>query len=72
MEIQEKKLRCKMSTFKTDLSFNQWVEKYKVSHGYIEPTKYYQNNPSCGITPYAPKEKFMDIVRRNLVSLFAK
>jgi hypothetical protein len=72
MEIQEKKLRCKMSDFKTPLTFNEWVEKYKVSHQYIEPTKYFQNNPSCGITDYAPKETFFDLFRRNLVSLFAK
>lgn len=42
--MEENKLRCKMSTFKTDLSFNEWVEKYNVSSNYIEPTKYYQGN----------------------------
>jgi hypothetical protein len=31
------------------LTFNEWCEKYKVSSRYIEPTKYYQKNPSCGI-----------------------
>ena len=72
MENQEKKLRCRMSTFQTDLSFNEWVQKYKVSHGYIEPTKYFQGNVSAGITPQVPKEKFLDIVRRNLLLVFAK
>jgi hypothetical protein len=40
----EKKLRVKESTFKTALTFNEWVEKYNVSRDYIEPTKYYQGN----------------------------
>lgn len=40
----EKKLRVKESTFQTNLSFNEWVEKYNVSGGYIEPTKYFQGN----------------------------
>jgi hypothetical protein len=40
----EKKLRVKMSTFQTTLTFNEWVDKYNVSSGYIEPTKYFQGN----------------------------
>lgn len=40
----EKKLRVTPSKFKPTLTFNEWVEKYKVSSGYIEPTKYYQGN----------------------------
>lgn len=40
----EKKLRVKQSTFQTTLSFNEWVDKYGVSSGYIEPTKYFQGN----------------------------
>lgn len=40
----EKKLRVKESTFQTNLSFNEWVEKYNVGSGYIEPTKYFQGN----------------------------
>jgi hypothetical protein len=40
----EKKLRVKMSTFQTTLTFNEWVDKYNVSRGYIEPTKYFQGN----------------------------
>ena len=40
----DKKLRVKHSDFKTNLTFNEWVEKYNVSSGYIEPTKYYQGN----------------------------
>ena len=51
MENQENKLRVKLSTFQTDLSFNEWVKRYKVGSGYVEPTKYFQGNPSCGIHP---------------------
>lgn len=57
METQEKKLRCKMSTFQTDLSFNEWVAKYNVSNRYIEPTKYFQGNASSGFTPLDEKKE---------------
>lgn len=50
-QTEEKKLRVKLSTFQTDLTFNEWVEKYGVSSGYAEPTKYFQGNPSCGVQP---------------------
>jgi hypothetical protein len=40
----EKKLKVRPSTFQTTLTFNEWVEKYNVSSGYIEPTKYFQGN----------------------------
>lgn len=51
MEMQEQKLRCKMSTFQTDLSYNEWVSKYNVSSRHYEPTKYFQGNPSSGYVP---------------------
>jgi hypothetical protein len=57
MENQEKKLKCKMSTFKTDLTFNEWVQKYNVSYGYVEPTKYFQGNPSSGFIPLSEEKK---------------
>lgn len=70
MENQSK-LRVKLSTFQTDLSFNEWVEKYKVSQGYIEPTKYYQKNASSGYTEAKEvKLNGLDIIRRNIISLF--
>ena len=40
----EKKLRCKMSTFQTDLTYNEWAEQFNVSGAYIEPTPYYTGN----------------------------
>jgi hypothetical protein len=42
--MEEKKLKCKMSTFQTDMSFNEWVRAYGVSSQYVEPTKYYHGN----------------------------
>lgn len=41
----EKKLKVKTINFERRLTFNEWVEKYKVSSAYIEPTKYFQGNP---------------------------
>jgi hypothetical protein len=41
----QKNLKVRPSKFKSTLTFNEWVEKYKVSSGYIEPTKYFQGNP---------------------------
>ena len=40
----EKKLKVKLSNFKTDLSFNEWCERYNVGGHYIEPTQYYTGN----------------------------
>ena len=37
-------LRVKVSTFKTDLTFNEWSELLNVSSGYIEPTPYFTGN----------------------------
>jgi hypothetical protein len=40
----EKKLKVTTSKFKNPLTFNEWVEMYKVSSAYVEPTKYFQGN----------------------------
>jgi hypothetical protein len=40
----EKKLKVKYSTFKTDLSFNDWVKEVNFGRYYSEPTKYFQGN----------------------------
>ena len=40
----ENKLKVTTSKFKNPLTFNEWVEKYKVSSAYIEPIKYFQGN----------------------------
>lgn len=70
MENQNK-LKVRLSTFQTPLSFNEWVDKYKVSSAYVEPTKYYQNNASSGYTEAKEvKLNGLDIIRRNIASLF--
>jgi hypothetical protein len=40
----EKKLKVKYSTFKTDLSFNDWVKEVNFGKYYTEPTPYFQGN----------------------------
>ena len=46
-----KGLRVKYSNFQTDLTYNEWVKKYKVGTMVPFETKYFQGNPSCGIRP---------------------
>jgi hypothetical protein len=38
-------LRVKVSKFKSDLSFNEWVKLLNVSSGYVQPTPYFTGNP---------------------------
>lgn len=45
ISIMEKKLKCKTSVFKSDMTFNEWVAEFNVSRYYIEPTPYFQGNP---------------------------
>jgi hypothetical protein len=40
-----------MENIKRELTYNEWVEKYKVSSGYVEPTRYFEGNPSSGFSP---------------------
>jgi hypothetical protein len=37
----EKKLKVKLSNFKTTLTFNEWCKRYNVGSHYVEPTKYF-------------------------------
>lgn len=54
----DNKLKVKQSDFKTTLSFNEWVVKYRVSSGYIEPTKYYQGNAGSPMMSMDTKMEF--------------
>ena len=47
----EKKLNCKMSTFKPTMTYNEWTKHFNVGGGYVEPTKYFQGNPSWNTKP---------------------
>ena len=51
MIIHSNQKKNKMENFKRELTYNEWVEKYKVSSGYVEPTRYFQGNPSSGFKP---------------------
>lgn len=69
-QIKEpKKLLVKKSNFQTNLTFNEWVEKYNVSMHYSEPTKYFQGNPNCGIP--VPKKSFFQEVREYFETLLS-
>ncbi len=57
-------LRVKVSKFKSDLSFNEWAEKYRVGHGYVEPTKYFQGNVGAGIQPQFKEPTFWEELKR--------
>jgi hypothetical protein len=52
----ERKLKVKLSTFQTPLTFNEWVLKYNVSRDYVEPTPYFQGNPSTGYETLIQKD----------------
>lgn len=58
-------LKVKVSEFKASMTFNEWSEKFNVSSRYIEPTKYFQGNPSSGIAPKEPtlRETIMNLFR---------
>ena len=68
MENQERVLKCKPSKFKSELTFNEWAEKYNVGRGYVPPTKYFQGNPSSGYAPIET-ESIFGVVVNNLINL---
>ena len=68
MENQERVLKCKPSKFKSELTFNEWAEKYNVGRGYVQPTKYFQGNPSSGYAPIET-ESIFGVVVNNLINL---
>jgi hypothetical protein len=49
VETPQKQLNVQLSNFEKPLTFNEWSEKFQVSSRYIEPTKYFKGNPSCGV-----------------------
>lgn len=67
MENHNEKLRVKLSPFKCELTFNEWVEKYNVGRDYVEPTKYFQGNPK-----YTHKEMELKRVGNSFLNLFIK
>jgi hypothetical protein len=53
------------------LPFNDWVMKLGVSRGYVQPTNYFQGNPSSGYVPLEEREgyTFIGYVGRKLKEL---
>ena len=77
----EKKLKVKYSTFKTDLSFNEWVKEVNFGKYYNEPTPYFQGNvtrsePSTlyqSVEDLFPKVSFKDkIINKFKIKLKSK
>lgn len=65
MNSTETKLKENLSKLEErPLSYNEWCEKFNVSGSYIEPTKYFQGNPSSGFQPLevsiSPLERLMN------------
>lgn len=65
MNSTETKLRESLSKMEErPLTYNEWCEKFNVSGNYIEPTKYFQGNPSSGFQPLevsiSPLEKLFN------------
>lgn len=62
---QDEKTSVKVVNTNRPLTFNEWSEKYNVSSRYVEPTKYFQGNPSSGIKPMKmhlnPIERFLNL-----------
>lgn len=66
MYQEETELNVKTSYHERELTFNEWVEKFKVSSQYQEPTPYFQGNPSSGFVPMemsiSPLERFLNLL----------
>ncbi len=66
-------LRVKVSTFKSDLTFNEWAEKYNVSRSYVRHQPLFQGNPSAGIKPLversSPAKEFFENFMSTMIKL---
>lgn len=55
-------LKQSLQTLEKPLTYSEWCDKFNVSSHYIEPTKYFQGNPSSGFQPLevsSPIERLM-------------
>lgn len=65
-------LRVQPSKFKSDLTFNEWAEKFNVSSRYVAPSVLFQGNPSAGITAKIDfKESTFRKFLRNVANLLS-
>ena len=54
-------------------SFNDWVQEKNVSGLYIEPTKYYQGNPTTlGLMYLEKEETLMSKIVKQLIKVLSK
>lgn len=54
-------------------SFNEWVQEKNVSGLYIEPTKYYQGNPTTiGLMYLEKEETLMSTIFKQIIKLLSK
>ena len=53
----------KKKEMERELTYNEWVKKFKVSSGYVEPTKYFQGNPSSGFKPIEFETKLQRLLK---------
>lgn len=68
------KLKIQSSIVPTERpSFNEWVVEKNVSGLYIEPTKYYQNNPTTiGLMYLEKEETLMSTIFKQIIKLLSK
>ena len=68
--IMSEKLKIKSSIVPTERpTFNEWVIEKNVSGLYVEPTKYYQNNPTTiGMMYIQPEPTLLS----KLINYFSK
>lgn len=80
--MEQKKLKCKMSTFQTDMSFNEWVRAYGVSSHYIEPTRYFTGMRNLNIdtkmellnlnSPQKENRSILSGIKKSIVDIIYK
>lgn len=68
------KLKIQSSFVPTERpSFNEWVIEKNVSGLYIEPTKYYQGNPTTiGLMYLEKEETLMSTIFKQIIKLLSK
>lgn len=68
------KLKIQSSFVPTERpTFNEWVREKNVSGLYVEPTKYYQNNPTTiGLMYLEKEESLMSTIFKQIIKILSK
>jgi phage host-nuclease inhibitor protein Gam len=64
------KLNVRPSKYKHRLTYNEWTKEFRVGSGYVEPSKLYQGNPSCGIRPIGVAKYLEETPIERFIRLF--